>query len=143
LLELRDFDANRTPTVRVSDRIGLLRHLQTFWLQITKLQAFPDALVDCPVLRTLVITHGSFASLPVEFGNLHQLRFVMLDGNELTDLPDVFDQLPNLSSLSILGNRLPMLPPSMRSLINLKTLNWKGTGCQSRPKFWRQNLLIF
>lgn len=59
----------------------------------------------------------------MEIGDLSQLRYLSLNGNQLKKLPESIGNLTNLTHLSLDGNLLKKLPDSIRNLKKLKYLS--------------------
>ena len=70
------------------------------------------------------------ASIPPEIGNLVNLSWLDLGGNQLTGLPAGIGNLTNLSRLELHGNMLQSLPAGFENLANLSYLTLDANGLQ-------------
>ena len=78
---------------------------------------------------TYLDLHGNqlTGSIPPEIGQLTNLEHLSLYGNQLTgSIPPEISQLTNLEHLSLYGNQLTELPPEIGQLTNLQSLYLDG-----------------
>ena len=67
--------------------------------------------------------YNFITSVPPEIGNLVNLQFLNLSGNQLTSLPPEIGNLVNLQRLELGKNQLASLPPEIGNLVNLRSLS--------------------
>src|SRR5215203_5532472 len=67
-------------------------------------------------LRRLILFNDGLSSLPANLGNLKSLDYLNLGGNQITDLPASLGNLANLLELSLGGNQFSDLPTSLSNL---------------------------
>src|SRR3990172_2481191 len=84
-------------------------------------------------LRSLDLTMNSLRSLPVEIGQLTKLEHLFIIHNNLTSLPSEIGQLTNLRTLSLTNNFLSWLPDEIGQLINLRWLYLQNNNLLSLP----------
>ncbi len=65
---------------------------------------------------------GNLSELPPEIGQLKNLKYLSIAGNELSSLPPEIGQLTNLENLILNENQLTSLPPEIGQLTNLEVL---------------------
>ncbi|WP_452230048.1 leucine-rich repeat domain-containing protein [Lacinutrix sp. MEBiC02404] len=91
--------------------------LNTFPLEVTQLD------VD-----GLVFSGGySFTSIPVEIGNMTNLKEINLSSSAVSSIPEEIGNLTNLKKLNLSWTKISTLPESIKNLKNLKVLNIKKT----------------
>jgi len=128
-------DANANEDV--NDTIGKippgLSHFQKLrYLTILNLREFPLEITTLSNLRTLTIINFSFNSFPPEIGNLKKLRFLQLRSTENFTLPVEFGQLENLKIL-IIDGRLNEFPLAITTLPQLTVLRIRNSSFDSIP----------
>lgn len=74
-------------------------------------------------MTVLDLTDFQISELPVEFGNLTELKHLYLNDNLLTQLPDSMGHLTQLKTLHINFNELTQLPDSITNLTQLIELD--------------------
>lgn len=92
-------------------------------------------------LRSLVLTHHTYPSLPPAILSLHGLEALDLSHGELWELPDGIERLRNLRTLRLTDNALQFVSPAVGRLPRLTTLvvddnaltalHFLGNGCAS------------
>lgn len=117
---------------RDKDTLLLLQELDLeFNHQFTELPVEIGNLVN---LKSLSIRHTSFTKLPKEIGNLMNLEWLTLDNNSLTELPKEIGNLVNLKGLYLWGNNLTLLPHEIGNLTNLEWLYLQDNNISEVPK---------
>lgn len=95
------------------------------WLP--ELKSFPEELGEMENVEQMVISGKELKSLPASLGNLHKLRFLILeDLPELKELPATFSQLRALTELRI--KECPSLKVDLLSLFSMR-LSSKSRDC--------------
>ncbi|HBE26901.1 MAG TPA: hypothetical protein DDW33_14585, partial [Ktedonobacter sp.] len=82
------------------------------------LTALPESLGQLSNLQYLDMTGNQLTSLPEALGSLVQLRKLYLDENQLASLPESLGHLTNLHELHVDKNLLASLPTSISQLIS-------------------------
>ncbi len=94
--------------------IGNLRKLTDLWVEFNKLSGrFPASIVKLTNLVNLFANNNELSGLPVEIGNLTNLRELNMAHNQLSDtLPSTIGNLSNLFNLDLSFNHLSGAIPS-------------------------------
>ena len=74
-------------------------------------------------LKALDLSYNQLAFLPAEIVKLVNLQTLYLSNNQLTFLPVEIGQLVNLQTLVLYNNQLTFLPVEIRQLVSLQNLN--------------------
>merc|ERR1712083_58153 len=72
--------------------------------------ALPDTFGQLTQLKRLLMANNQLTALPETFGQLTQLGQLFMDNNQLTALPETFGQLTQLKLLRMDNNQLTALP---------------------------------
>lgn len=95
-----------------------------------KNQKLPNEIGSLSLLEELYFLSLGLIMLPNSFGNLKQLRNLVLKGNTLNGFPEAITQLENLETLEI-NQKFSKLPDSLASLKKLKKLHFNTDTSQS------------
>lgn len=86
------------------------------------IKQLPVEIGELTNLKTLSISRNQISSLPVEIGQLENLTTLSLSRNQLKELPPQIKRLKNLETLDVSNNRLSSLPTEIGQLTKLKSL---------------------
>jgi Leucine-rich repeat (LRR) protein len=101
-------------------------------LEAARVITVPDEIGDLRKLETLVLSRGTYRSLPATIGRLVKLKRLELSSKALRELPDEICELPELVELSISG-RLTELPANLGALSTLRALNVRYAALRTLP----------
>jgi Leucine-rich repeat (LRR) protein len=82
----------------------------------------PQMVTDAQFVKELDLSHNSVDMLPVDIGNMANLRLLRVRNNLLRSLPESLLQLHMLEHLDCRCNGLAKLPYGMGRMMNLRTL---------------------
>ncbi|XGV88140.1 MAG: leucine-rich repeat domain-containing protein [Limnothrix sp. BL-A-16] len=97
------------------------------------LEELPVEIGQLHNLRSLNLGGNQLSQLPVEIGQLHNLKTLALDFNQLSQLPAEIGQLKSLVTLELWSNPLSSLPAEISQLQNLSTLELCHNSLNSFP----------
>lgn len=117
-------------------------------LNLTNLNLYflPSEIAEFTALQVLILgayveenSEGKFlgnylTELPIEIGELHELRELTLDNNQLIKLPTQLWELKGLQSLSADNNHLHEIPSEVSQLVELVHLSWLGNRLRNIPQ---------
>jgi Leucine-rich repeat (LRR) protein len=89
---------------------------------------------DGHVTNLNLLNNGLSGAIPEPFGNLSNLKFLSLFGNQLTSLSESFGDLSSLESLTLNSNQLTSLPESFGNLSSLLNFEVSGNQLTSLPE---------
>ncbi|MCP4570266.1 MAG: hypothetical protein GY841_22020 [FCB group bacterium] len=81
----------------------------------------------------LNLSYLDISELPIEIGQLTNLRALCLDDNKLISIPESIGQLTNLQTLDLDYNQLTSIPESIGRLVNLRRLDLGKNRLRSIP----------
>lgn len=90
--------------------------------EFPRLVKFPPGILKVEILQELRLRNNSIRTLPVEVGDLRELRFIDIGGNRVTELPETLFKLPKLTVLDASGNQLRSLPATIGDAAVLQRL---------------------
>jgi Leucine-rich repeat (LRR) protein len=93
----------------------------------------PPEIGNLTNLTYLNLNGNQFTELPSEIGNLTNLTWLGLDFNQLTELPLEIGNLVNLTYLSLYNNHVREIPSEIGSLVNLTHLYLYGNQLTEIP----------
>jgi Leucine-rich repeat (LRR) protein len=82
----------------------------------------PQMVTDAQFVKELDLAHNSVDMLPIDIGNMANLRLLRVRNNLLRNLPESLLQLHMLEHLDCRCNGLTKLPYGMGRMLNLRTL---------------------
>lgn len=68
--------------------LGVLENLEELYADHNLLNAIPDSIVDCSLLKVLDISENDILALPEEIGELVELGELNVSENRITSLPN-------------------------------------------------------
>ncbi|MBL4648865.1 MAG: leucine-rich repeat domain-containing protein, partial [Aureispira sp.] len=84
--------------------VGILKTLQTLWLNYNELQDLPISLFDLKQIRRLSLANNKLETLSERLGELSNLEYLYLEKNQLTALPNSIKKLKKLRHLNLANN---------------------------------------
>jgi len=127
--------------------LGMLKNLKSLQINTTRLTMLPREIGNCKALEDLSLAfdiediedpgsyiiglkftwrekkNPDFTELPIEIGNLTNLKKLNISTSGLRSLPNTTGDLVNLKSLILRCNMLENIPPEIGRLTNLETLD--------------------
>ena len=98
------------------------------------LGAFPLAICELRLLRTLTLSNNHLMELPPSIEQLHDLEELDLSHNKLKDVPSQIGELRKLQRLNLCANHLRRVPPSTGGLSRLAELRLADNGLDELPE---------
>lgn len=111
-----------------------IRFLNITWSNIERV---PHEIKNLSRLSSLILAEVNLKHLPRSLTDLHNLRYLNLDGNDLNTFEELFINLASLEKLeelSLINNKMSVLPPAIGVFKNLRTLNLKDNQLRVLPE---------
>ncbi|OLS15360.1 MAG: small GTP-binding protein [Promethearchaeota archaeon CR_4] len=108
----------------VGEQIRKLKKIQKFVAKFPKDAGFPRWFGDLKNIKTLIIKHSGLTVLPEVLKDFKNLERINLEDNELEVLPEWFKKFSNLSHLNVADNNIARVPNWLLSLPLLKALDF-------------------
>lgn len=100
-----------------------LANLESLYMTENYIKTIPAEIGQMTGLRTLHMSENRiWKSLPAEFGNLINIRFLNLENNCIAELPSTIGNMTNLKELRLSKNQLTSIPTSIGRCSSLKYL---------------------
>lgn len=93
----------------------------------------PPEIGNLPDLMWLYLYGNELTSIPLEIGNLSKLQLLWVDHNQLTSVPPEIGNLSSLTTLSLGDNKLTSIPATIGDLSNLQYLTLPSAQLTSIP----------
>ncbi|CAM9727922.1 unnamed protein product [Chrysoparadoxa australica] len=106
----------------IPDELGLLRKLETLWLDDNQLTSFPACLTKLTELREVRLPGNRISSLPADMSQLDKLQILDLGNNQLEEVGATLGTLSALQVLILRQNDISVLPEALSKLKRLKML---------------------
>lgn len=124
-LEILDLSYNNLE--ELTNSFKYLKFLKKIFLHKNEFLSFPRDVCNLKSLETLsfnnkLISKKKIQEIPIDIGNLKNLRVLELQSNYIKTLPDSMCKLDKLEELNISRNSIEELPNSISFLSNLKSL---------------------
>jgi len=137
-LEILDLSYNNLE--ELTNSFKYLKFLKKIFLHKNEFLSFPREVCNLKSLETLsfnnkLISKKKIQEIPIDIGNLKNLRVLELQSNYIKTLPDSICQLDRLEELNISRNRIEELPNSISFLSNLKSLVLFKNPLRTLPDF--------
>lgn len=91
-----------------------------------RLTDLPEAILQLPNLRYLMVNRNKLNNLPEWLKELTDLRALMADHNHFRHFPDVLLRMPDLEQVSLGENALTAIPLDIDNMENLRVLSLWG-----------------
>jgi Leucine-rich repeat (LRR) protein len=124
---------NMEDLIRYSQDPELAKTVTKVDLRCSRLTRLPAPIGNLVNLKFLNLSGNNLPILSESIGNLVNLEELYLAGNNLSIVPESIGNLVNLESLYLTGNDLTSLPESIGNLVNLEFLNLYENNLTSIP----------
>ena len=86
----------------------------------------PESIGNLSALIEINCLNSGFSTLPSGFGNINQLKYLKLSGNEFTSIPESIFEIDSLLTLNLNENNISSIPDDINALNKLKKLELSG-----------------
>ena len=114
--------------------IGNLKHLLSLSLHGTRIKTFPEVLLKLENLKKLELDSTLITTLPEGLGNLKYLESFSLHGTRIKTFPEVLLKLENLKKLELDYTSITILPEGIGNLKHLESLSLNETKIKTFPE---------
>ncbi|BBM86432.1 leucine-rich repeat domain-containing protein [Candidatus Uabimicrobium amorphum] len=108
---------------KISGYLRQPEHTKEMLLGNCQLNEFPEHLLKCKNIETLILDENFLESCPTQIKNLHNLQIFSCNFNQLEEIPKEIGELPNLTVLHLGWNQITDFPYVIPSLQNLNMAN--------------------
>lgn len=98
------------------------------------LERLPETFGNLENLKSLIIVNTMIKHLPDSFGKLSKLKSLNLSGNQLAQLPKSFSNLKSLENLNLSQNDFKIFPLEITELPKLRKLNFSYNNLKELPE---------
>ena len=119
---------------QIPPRISELSHLETLYLNDTKINKLPVELLELKKLKALSLIGTKIDVIEEAFSKLVNLERISFHNAKICKLPNAFTKLKNLKGLSLGYTNITTFPREILELVSLEVLSLMSTKINELPK---------